>query len=149
MSNTKPVTGGDLYHLWWVANRGLTTVENLYIDMTNKHRSLLSDGDSDTFGNCWIAWQDLQDKMHRVLLATGQSLELSSAALNLAIEEFKHVDGGNGDELTTAGKNLQKTLNDDDLHDPEVKLDGELAKPKDLTDEINQHVSGPTIPVGN
>ena len=134
MSNTRPVTGGDLYHLWWVANVGLTTAENVYIELTEKHRDILSKGDSeahgdsaDTMGRCWSAWQGLQGSMDEVLGRTALSLQLSSTALRMAIEEFKYVDEDTSGELTQAGKDLETTLGNPNQHDPEVKLDGQPA----------------------
>ena len=149
MSNTKPVTGGPLYHLWWVANRALTSVENIYIDMTETHAKTLSSGDSGTYGECWEDWHELQDLMHRVLFNTGLSLSRSSKALNMAIDDFKYVDEDTSGKLTQAGKDLETTLGNPNQHDPEVELDGRLVPPKDPIDEINQHFNGPTIPVGN
>ncbi|HZE37755.1 MAG TPA: hypothetical protein VE172_03000 [Stackebrandtia sp.] len=151
MSVTESVTGGDLYHLWWVADHALPAVANMYSDMTVAHQDVLSKGDADEFGDCWGAWRALQSQAHRMMYLTGISVGLSAYALDLAIQEFKYVDEGNGKELTAAGKGLETILGDDNLSVPPVKVDGPLADPADSApDSIlnGPGINGPTIPVG-
>lgn len=125
MATDEPVTGGDIYALWEVAHKGLPTVEEVYNKALETHKNKVAGGDDKTFGRCFAAWEELRQHSEYLLSRTQGSLDGASKALDIAIDQFKYVDGDNAKGLTEAGKEFQGYL-DEGISDPDhVDQDGE------------------------
>lgn len=127
---TNKVTGGDLEDLWRVANRHLPTVENAYNKQINNMQDANPGADSKKYGPCHPAWSAMAEIYQNFLWHTSMSLSSVSILMNQAINEYKHVDGSNGKELTDIGKELEYIIKDTDPVEPTEITDD--FKPGDI-----------------
>ena len=132
MVDKEPVTGGDLHYLWLTAHSALPAAENVYNEITEVHAGELADGDTQTYGRAFPAWQGLQQAVHSVMYQTGLALRASRLAIDAAITEYTHVDGDNGKDLNDLGRSLEEYVVDPSSTPPDLKTDieGELHEPE-------------------
>lgn len=101
-----PVTGGDLYILWHAAHQRLPEAKAVYDDAAATLKGDLAEGDEGKYGKAFKAWKFLLSTNQYIMSHTSKSIDISCKALDLAITNYKYVDGDNAKALTEAGSDL-------------------------------------------
>lgn len=121
MSDNRPVTGGDLYKLWRVADIALPTVRTAYVEQLKEIHPMTS-ADEQKFGRCHSWWAWVATDLELALFNTEGALAAGEGALNTAIRAYQYADGANAGELTKAGQKLDEIFNDPNRHNKNDEL---------------------------